>query len=221
LLFLIFIKQSHAQETNNILATYKSSTYKHSLGQPQNLDEIRNQFPTYSIPIDLGWFYYKNHFCDTIIKTQIEFKPAPGINIGNGSCSVGYIFNFIKEAFFISTEREDSNFLKYKLPNLEKIGNDSLVNGYRSTAYSFTNQHGVTYRIWFSKEIPDAVTLEFFYKGNGGVTKIEYICKDVKYVLDLVGFEKTKSIDSFYMPQINSKKMRTSIEQLFPFFDAK
>ena len=209
-----------AQDDGIIKSVYKYSSNNYSLKVPDSIiEKLPVNKESNNLTLNLGHVYYTNFYSKNFSKTEITFEASPGVQLGGG----------IKPAFFINDEKnkfyllfEDSMIIKqtkYFMPVLSKTNVSDTVNGYLSSLYIFKNDNDISFQIWLSNKIPWCVAPGFYFHNYGGITKIEYIYKEVVWSLDLENFEKINDTSILKKAPLVVQKSLTS--QVFPFFEVK
>jgi len=209
-----------AQNDEMIKSVYKYSSNNYSLKVPDSIiEKLPVNKESNNLTLNLGHVYYTNFYSKNFSKTEITFEESAGLQLSDE----------IKPAFFINDEKnnlyllfEDSIIIKkakYFMPVLTKTNVSDSVNGYLSSLYVFKNNNDISFRIWISNQIPWCVAPGFYFRNYGGITKIEYIYKEVVWSLDLENFVKINGTSILTKEPLVVPKSLTS--QVFPFFDVK
>lgn len=216
---LVMILSSHKlfAQSPTVKSVYMYNSKNYSIVIP---DSIEKKLPENlnGLEFQIGHLYYTNYYTYNCSKTDIEFKESKGIQAGLDGESASYINNLNQNSYTLIQNGTVKNKIIYFMPELTATKTEDSVNGYRSMLYTYENEKGILFKLWFSKELPFSVSPGFYFQQYGGITRIEYKFQETIWSLDLISYGNT---DEPVKLQSKDVALKNVDKVRFPFFDTQ
>lgn len=149
---------------------------------------------TSDIKLSIGDLVYVSHCNDSISNIDVKILPNAGIQAidKNGNEISGKIITDFNHGFYFSKSDKTEKHINYYLPEIFNTGITKIVNGFKSTLYTYTDGKGLYIELWYSQSISDNVNIGFKYNKYGGLVKITYFTSKHSFSFSLIDFTKEK-----------------------------
>jgi len=171
--------------------------------------------PALDVSIPIGTIYYQSFFKNSLSRTDVTFETSPGIALVKEAQSASFFSKHDDSVFILYEGQKLVSKSKFFLPELHATSEKKVIDGYTAQLYTYVTSDGMKGAVWLSKQIPYYVTPGVYFKGLGGIVRIDYEHKKEKWSLDLIKFETITENVSFKENELTKVNTPAEIHFLF------